>query len=127
MQPLDCGNSWRITFSVAAVAGAVSGHIFTLRRLRELPDLGEANPAFAGAGRPLGKTTARRRRARVVNRPVHDPPSAGTLPNVFRGDDIAVVSGGDARAVDASAESGGADAVHPGVEGCPLLGQHASP
>src|SRR3984957_1432964 len=126
MQSLDCGNSRRITFSVAAVAGAVSGNIFTLRRLRELPDLGEANTAFAGAGWPLGKSTARRRRARVVNRPVDDLPSAGALTNFFRGHDIAVVCSGDARAVDASAESGGGDAVDPGVDVRLLLGQHAS-
>lgn len=126
MQPLGCGNSRRITFSVAAVAGAVSGNIFTLRRLRELPDLGEANTAFGGAGWPLGKSTARRRRARVVNRPVDDLPSAGALTNVFRGHDIAVVCGGDARAVDASAESGGGDAVDPSVDVRLLLGQHAS-
>src|ERR1700722_17347992 len=126
MQSLDCGNSRRITFSVAAVAGAVSGNIFTLRRLRELPDLGEANPALGGAGWPIGKSTARRGRARVVNRPIDDLPSAGALTNVFRGHDIAVVCSGGARGVDGSAESGGADAVDPSVDVRLLLGQHAS-
>src|SRR6202041_959415 len=113
MQPLDCGNCRRITFSVAAVAGAVSGNIFTLRRLRELPYLGEANTAFGGAGWPLGKSTARRGRARVVNRPVDDLPSAGALTNVFRGHDIAVVCGGAVVQVEGGAEPRARDAPAP--------------
>src|ERR1700689_2985557 len=113
MELLRGGNSRRIALAVAAVVRAVRSDVPALWRLRELPDLREANAALGGAWRGCGgvyrKNTPRGGRAGVVDRPVNDLASAGALANVFRSNDIAVIFRRDAGAVDASAESDGRD------------------
>ena len=126
LELLRSGNSRRITVAVTAVVGAVRSHIFALRRLRELPDLGEGYAAFSGAWRVRGKCTARCRRARIINRPVNDLSSTGALANVVGGHNVRIIFVRDAGTVDAGAKSSGSDAVDPSVDVGLLLGQHAS-
>ena len=47
------------------------------------------------------------------------------LPDVIGSHDIAVVTCGDTRTIDASAESGAGNGVHPGIDICLLLREHA--
>src|ERR1700734_614289 len=126
MQLLSGGNSGRVTVAITAIIGAVRSDVFALRGLRELPDFGEANAAVGWVLRARGKNAARRGRACIVDRPVNDLPSTGALANIFRGHDVRIILIRDAGAVDAGAESGGCNAVDPGVDVGFLLGQHTS-
>src|ERR1700678_3381224 len=124
---LGSGDSGRITIAVAAIVGAMRGDVFALRGLCELPHISEADSALSGGWRVIGrKCAAGSGRAGIVDRPVDDLARRGILANVFGGDDVAVIRGGDARAIDAGAESGGRDGVDPCVDVGFLLGQHAS-
>src|SRR5579863_9674710 len=76
-------DSWRITFRVMAVILAVSGDIFALGGLRELPDLSEANAAFGRTGRLLWKSTTGRGWAGIVDRPVNNLSPGSALANIF--------------------------------------------
>ena len=130
MELLRGGDSGHIAVAVATVIGAARGDVFALGRLRELPDFREADSALGWAWRVTagiyGKSAARRGRASVIDGPVDDLARAGALANVFCGDNVAVIRGGDAGAVDAGAESGGGNGIDPGVDVGFLLGQHAS-
>src|ERR1700684_2694391 len=115
--------------SVGVVVGAVGGS-GGARRLRVLPDLGEGDAAFGGAGRLRGRICRKRTSgggwARIVDGPVDDVASGGVDTNIFRSHDVVVVRGGNAGAVDAGAESGGGDAIDPGVDVGLLFREHAS-
>src|SRR5580693_1575957 len=130
MELLRGGDSGHIAVAVATVIGAARGDVFALGRLRELPDFREADSALGWAWRVTagiyGKSAAGRGRAGVIYGPVDDLARAGALANVFCGDNVAVIRGGDAGAVDAGAESGGGNGIDPGVDIDFLLGQHAS-
>src|SRR5271170_3594109 len=96
------------------------GHIFALRRLRELPYFREAYATLSWAWRVSGriyrKSTAGCGRAGVVDRPVDNAAASSALANIFRGHDIAVIFRFDAGAIDAGTESGGDDTVDPGID-----------
>ena len=124
------GDSRGIAVAIVAIVRTLRSDVFALWRLRELPDFGESNTALSRAWRASGriyrKRAAGRGRADIVDRPVNDLASGGALANVFGGNYVAVVSSGNAGAVNAGAESGGGDGVDPGVDVGFLLGQHAS-
>ena len=112
------------------VVGTARGHIFSLRRLRVLPDLGEADTALYWAwgmsGRIYRKCTAGRGRAGIIDRPIDDLAASRILADIFRGDDIVVIFRCDPGAIDSGTESGGDHTVDPGVDISLLLWQHAS-
>src|SRR5208282_551416 len=115
----------RVAVSIPVVSRTASGNLFSLRRLRELPDLSEANSALGGAGRTGWEVASRSGRAGIVGDPISDVATGSVRANVFRSHNIAVIRSGDAGAVDTGAESGGRDRVDPGVDVSFLLGQHA--
>ena len=115
----------RVAFAVVAVIGAMAGHVFALRRLRELPDFRETHATIGRVRRVRGKSAAGSGRAGVIDGPISDVASPGALANIFCGDDVAIVRSGDAGAVNAGAESSADDGVHPGVDVSLLRGQHA--
>src|SRR5580704_202077 len=126
MQLLCRRNSRRITVAVGTVIRAMGRHVFAPWRLRELPHVGEANAALAGAGGMSREGAAGGGWAGVVDGPVDDGARTRVGTNVFGSDDVAVIDCGDSRAVDSGAEPGSGNAVDPRVDVGLLLGQHAS-
>src|SRR5438132_7324252 len=125
MQPLP-GHPRRVTVTVARVVGTVSRNVRPARRLRELPQFGEPNPALGGARRTLRKTATGRGRTGIVDGPVHDAPASGILTYVFSRDDVPVICSSDTGAINPGPKSSSGDAVDPGIDVSLLLGQHAS-
>lgn len=124
MQLLRGGDFGSVTLSIAAVVRAVSGDVFALRRLRELPNFGEPDAALRGAWRVLGKCAAGRGWASVIDQPISNLSICSVLPNVFRSDHIVVVFVGDSGTINAGAKSSSGNAIDPRIDVRPLLGQH---
>jgi len=77
-----------ITIAVRVVVGGTSGRdVFSLRRLRKLPDVCVVNSALGRTWRWVRKSAARRRWAGVVGDPEDDLSPACILANVIGGDD----------------------------------------
>jgi len=126
VQLQSTADSGRIALAVAAVIRTASGHILTLWRLRELPDFRELHTTLCGTWRPLWECAARRGWASVVDRPVGDGSASGTLPDIFGSHHIAAIGCRHPGTINPHAKSGREDAVNPGKDVGPLLGQHAT-
>ena len=90
-----------VTITIGCVLrGAMRGAFFAARRLRELPDFGEGNPALRRAGRMSGRIYWERAAGcwgtRIVDRPVNNLASGSGLPNIFRSNNIVVIFSGNA-------------------------------
>jgi len=117
-----------IAVSVGVVGRTTGRHIGPLRRLRELPNIGEVNATFSGDWRAFWKDAPWRRRAGIVCDPVDDFSGAGILADIACGNDVftTFLLGRNTGTINAGAKSPCGHAIYPRVDVGFLLGQHAA-
>ena len=118
-------NARGVATSIVVIALTTSRNILSLRRLCELPDIGERNSTRTGRKRALRKRASGRRRTSVIRHPVSNGSRTRVLPYVLGGDHAVatLLLRRNSGTINARPKARLVNSIHPRKQVCLLLRQ----